>query len=210
MGSYSGRHRVAHQAPRTRWRRPAARRNALAAQSAGGLWRGRSNAPTRRHRKFIHRRLYDSSSDCTVLLPIGRYVGHAALDQVAGELRASHSSFVYTPHRPPQAVQDGGRLAWGSGPPGEPPRFTGSDVILPAMGRSLPYRSSSTRRPHSGGHPPTNNSPRPFPDRRAAHRVTTRLPCEANVWFRTAPPKCRQSENHPLWRYGDPSGYCWN
>jgi hypothetical protein len=29
------------------------------------------------------------TEDCTVLLPIGRYVGHAALDQVAGELRAS-------------------------------------------------------------------------------------------------------------------------
>ena len=43
------------------------------------------------------------TEDCTVLLPIGRYVGRAALDQVAGELRASHPSFVYTPHRRPQA-----------------------------------------------------------------------------------------------------------
>jgi hypothetical protein len=68
--------------------------------------------------------------DCAVLLPTGRYVGHAALDQVAGELRASHPNFVYTPHRAPQAVQDGGRLSWGSGAPGEPPRYTGLDVIL--------------------------------------------------------------------------------
>ena len=45
------------------------------------------------------------------------------------ELRASHPSFIYTPHRRPQAVQDGGRLAWGSGPPGEPPSYTGIDVI---------------------------------------------------------------------------------
>src|SRR5262245_20706490 len=36
------------------------------------------------------------TEDCTVLLPIGCYVGRAALDQVAGELRASHPSFVYT------------------------------------------------------------------------------------------------------------------
>ena len=70
------------------------------------------------------------TEDCTVLLPIGRYVGRAALDQVAGELRATHPSFVYTPHRPPQAVQDGGRLAWGSGPPGEPPCYTGVDIIV--------------------------------------------------------------------------------
>jgi hypothetical protein len=70
------------------------------------------------------------TEDCVVLLATGRYVGHAALDQVAAALRARHPSFVYTPHRPPQAVQDGGRLAWGSGPQGEPPRYTGVDVIM--------------------------------------------------------------------------------
>jgi hypothetical protein len=70
------------------------------------------------------------TEDCTVFLPVGRYVGRAALDQIAGELRASHPSFVYTPHHRPQAVQDGGRLTWGSGPPGEPPNYTGLDVII--------------------------------------------------------------------------------
>ena len=70
------------------------------------------------------------TEDCTVLLPIGRYVGHEALDQVAGELRAGHPNFVYTPHSAPRAVQDGGRIAWGSGPAGEPPRYTGLDVII--------------------------------------------------------------------------------
>ena len=82
--------------------------------------------PTRRRAAIEN--LY--TEDCTVLLPNGRHVGHAALDQVAGELRARHPSFVYTPHRPPQAVQDGGRLAWGSGPAGKPPRYTGLDVIV--------------------------------------------------------------------------------
>jgi hypothetical protein len=75
------------------------------------------------------------TEDCTALLPIGRYVGRAALDQIARELRASHPSFVYTPHRRPQAVQDGGRLAWGSGPPGEPPSYTGIDVIIVRDGK---------------------------------------------------------------------------
>ena len=87
--------------------------------------------PTRRRAAIEE--LY--TRDCAVLLPIGRYVGHAALDQVAGELRASHPNFVYTPHRAPQAVQDGGRLSWGSGPPGEPPRYTGLDVILVRDGK---------------------------------------------------------------------------
>jgi SnoaL-like domain len=75
------------------------------------------------------------TEDCAVLLPLGRYVGRAALDQVAGELRAGHPSFVYSPHRPPQVVQDGGRLAWGSGPPGEPPCYTGLDVVIVRDGK---------------------------------------------------------------------------
>jgi hypothetical protein len=75
------------------------------------------------------------TEDCTVLLPIGRHVGHAALDRVAAELRAGHPNFVYLPHRAPQTVQDGGRLAWGSGPPGEPPRYTGLDFIIVRNGK---------------------------------------------------------------------------
>ena len=89
------------------------------------------NDPTRRRAAI--EKLY--TEDCTAFLAIGRYVGHAALDRVAGELRASHPSFVYTPHRRPQAVQDGGRLAWGSGPPSEPPRYTGLDVIIVRDGK---------------------------------------------------------------------------
>ena len=75
------------------------------------------------------------AEDCVVLLPLGRYVGHQALDQIASELRAGHPSFVYTPHSAPQAVQDGGRIAWGSGPAGEPPRYTGLDVIIVSDGK---------------------------------------------------------------------------
>jgi SnoaL-like domain len=87
--------------------------------------------PTRRRAAIEE--LY--TEDCTVLLPIGRFVGRAALDQVAGKLRASHPRFVYMPHRPPQVVQDGGRLAWGSGPAGEPPSYTGLDVIIARDGK---------------------------------------------------------------------------
>jgi hypothetical protein len=75
------------------------------------------------------------TEDCVVLLPTGRYVGRQALDQIAGELRAGHPTFVYTPHTTPQAVQDGGRIAWGSGPAGEPPRYTGLDVIIARDGK---------------------------------------------------------------------------
>lgn len=75
------------------------------------------------------------AEDCVVLLPLGRYVGHQALDQIAGELRAGHPTFAYTPHSAPQVVQDGGRIAWGSGPVGEPPRYTGLDIVIVRDGK---------------------------------------------------------------------------
>jgi hypothetical protein len=69
------------------------------------------------------------TADCVVNLPFGQFHGHDSLHQITGELRASHPSYVYTPHNAPQVVQDGGRIDWGSGPEGEPPRYTGVDII---------------------------------------------------------------------------------
>jgi hypothetical protein len=68
--------------------------------------------------------------DCVVHVQDGVFVGHDAVDKFAGELRATHPHFVYTPHGEPQALHDAGILAWGSGPKGEPPDYTGLDVIV--------------------------------------------------------------------------------
>jgi len=70
------------------------------------------------------------TDDCVVHLPPGVFVGHDALDKLAGEVRATHPHFVYTPHGQPQALHNAGRLAWGSGPRGEKPDYTGVDVII--------------------------------------------------------------------------------
>jgi hypothetical protein len=70
------------------------------------------------------------TEDCIVNLPVDQYHGHDALDRICGDLRASHPSYVYTPHSAPSAVQNGGRVDWGSGPAGKPPRYTGIDVII--------------------------------------------------------------------------------
>ena len=70
------------------------------------------------------------TDDCVVYAPPGVLVGHDALDKLAGDLRAMHPHFVYTPLGEPQALHDAGRLAWGSGPPGEKPNYTGLDVIV--------------------------------------------------------------------------------
>ena len=65
----------------------------------------------------------------------GIVVGREAIDQFAGDLRAKHPQFVYTPHGKPQVLQNAGRLAWGSGPRGEAPEYTGWDVIIVQDGR---------------------------------------------------------------------------
>ena len=70
------------------------------------------------------------TDDCVVHLPPGVFVGHDALDKLAGEVRATHPHFVYTPHGEPQSLHNAGRLAWGSGPRGEKPDYTGVDVII--------------------------------------------------------------------------------
>ena len=75
------------------------------------------------------------TEDCVVYAPPGAIVGRDALDKFAGDLRATHPHFVYTPHGAPQALQNAGRLAWGSGPRGEQPAYTGLDVIIVRDGK---------------------------------------------------------------------------
>ncbi|MGJ4943705.1 nuclear transport factor 2 family protein [Bradyrhizobium sp. HKCCYLS1011] len=63
-------------------------------------------------------------------VPTGVFVGRDAIDKFAGELRATHPDFIYTPIGEPQALHNAGRLAWGSGPRGEAFDYTGWDVII--------------------------------------------------------------------------------
>ena len=75
------------------------------------------------------------TEDCVLHVPPGTFVGREALDKFAGDLRATHPHFAYTPHGEPQAIHNAGRLAWGSGPRGEAPEYTGTDVIIVRAGR---------------------------------------------------------------------------
>lgn len=73
--------------------------------------------------------------DCELYAPPGIIRGRTAIDEFAGNLRAMHADFAYTPIGVPQVLHDAGRLAWGSGPAGEPPRYTGWDVLIAQDGR---------------------------------------------------------------------------
>jgi ketosteroid isomerase-like protein len=67
--------------------------------------------------------------------PHGRHVGQEALNEAVGQLHRRFPDFVFTAIGSPQAFYDVGRLAWGHGPAGEPPRVTGLDVITVRDGR---------------------------------------------------------------------------
>lgn len=75
------------------------------------------------------------TEDCVVYTPIAVIAGHDALDTFSGDLRATHPHFVYTPHSKPQVLHNAARLAWGSGPRGESPDYTGWDVIIVRDGK---------------------------------------------------------------------------
>src|ERR1700756_5899187 len=70
------------------------------------------------------------TEDCELYVPPGKFVGPEALDKFAGDLRATHRHFVYTPHGEAQTLHNAGRLTWGSGPRGGPPNYTGFDVVI--------------------------------------------------------------------------------
>ena len=89
------------------------------------------NDPERRRAAI--RELY--ADDAVVHAPPGTIIGHDALDKFAGDLRSMHPHYVYTPSGEPQVLHDSARLAWGSGPRGEPPRYTGEDFILVRNGK---------------------------------------------------------------------------
>ncbi|MBP0494047.1 nuclear transport factor 2 family protein [Pararoseomonas indoligenes] len=67
--------------------------------------------------------------------PHGSGRGQAALDESVQALQAKLPDFVFTETGPVQAVEGAGRLHWGFGPPGGPPRVTGLDVAVVRGGR---------------------------------------------------------------------------
>jgi hypothetical protein len=75
------------------------------------------------------------TDDCVLYVPPGVFVGHDGLDEFAGDLRATHPHFAYSPRGEPQALHNAGRLAWASGPRGQKPDYTGLDVIITRGGK---------------------------------------------------------------------------
>jgi hypothetical protein len=82
-----------------------------------------SGSPKGRNSGTLHRRL------CAL-----RAARHFRWSRRTGQVRrrsqGDASPLCYTPHGAPQALHNSGRLAWGSGPNGETPQYTGVDFII--------------------------------------------------------------------------------
>jgi hypothetical protein len=75
------------------------------------------------------------TDDAVLYVPPGIVEGREAINTFAGDLRATHPHYVYTPHGAPQILHNAGRIAWGSGPRDQAPEYTGWDVIIVRDGR---------------------------------------------------------------------------
>jgi len=73
--------------------------------------------------------------DCLFSDPRGRHVGHRSLEAAVVALQAQFPDHVFSQIGSVDALQDSGRLAWAFGPPHEPRRITGLDVVVVNAGR---------------------------------------------------------------------------
>src|SRR2546423_10262887 len=68
----------------------------------------------------------------------GVHRGRGEIDRIAGAIRATHPDFRYQPIAKPEELGNGGRVQWGSGPPGAAPAYAGRGFIIPRDGRNGP------------------------------------------------------------------------
>ncbi|MFT4076587.1 MAG: nuclear transport factor 2 family protein [Asticcacaulis sp.] len=75
------------------------------------------------------------NADAVLYVPPGAITGLDAINQFAGDLRATHPDYVYTPSGKGQVLLNGGRMAWGSGPRDLAVVYTGWDVMIVREGK---------------------------------------------------------------------------
>ena len=69
--------------------------------------------------------------------PHGRYVGHTAINAAAEQLQRRLPGFAFSELADGDAYSGVGRLPWGFGPPSEPRKITGIDVLVASDDRRI-------------------------------------------------------------------------
>jgi ketosteroid isomerase-like protein len=75
------------------------------------------------------------TEDCVWIHPGGRLVGIAAINKAASEIRKSIPEYRYAVIGDIRTMHNVGMCRWGSGLPGQPYRYTGTDVLEARDGR---------------------------------------------------------------------------
>lgn len=76
------------------------------------------------------------TEDAVFYEPNGVTRGRHEIVRIAGVIRATHPDFQYTVLRAPEVLHErSGRVQWVSGPPGAPPAYAGTDVVIATNGR---------------------------------------------------------------------------
>jgi ketosteroid isomerase-like protein len=75
------------------------------------------------------------TEDCVWIHPGGRLVGITAINEAASEIRKHIPDYRYTVVGDIQTMHTVGICRWGSGLPGQPFRYTGTDVVEERDGR---------------------------------------------------------------------------
>jgi len=79
-------------------------------------------------RRSLIARIWDAKA--IFIDPEGRYVGHKAINDAAEQLQQRFPGFAFSELADADANSGVGRLPWGFGPPGEPRKITGIDVLV--------------------------------------------------------------------------------
>jgi hypothetical protein len=69
--------------------------------------------------------------------PHGRYVGHTAINDAAEQVQRRFPDFAFSELADGDAYSGVGRLPWGFGPPGEPRKMTGIDMLVASDDRRI-------------------------------------------------------------------------
>ena len=69
--------------------------------------------------------------------PEGRYVGHPGINDAVEQLQRRFPDFAFSELADGDAYSGVGRLRWGFGPPSEPRKITGMDVLVASDDRRI-------------------------------------------------------------------------
>jgi hypothetical protein len=79
-------------------------------------------------RRSLIAKIWDSN--CIFIDPEGRYVGHTGVNNAVEQLQHRFPDFAFSVLADGDVNSGVGRLRWGFGPPSEPRKITGIDVLV--------------------------------------------------------------------------------